>query len=76
MPWHALHGCAHALTPICLKIPSNLLHMELTRTQVHKNMIFQTVLVRRLHVDVVQIRITVIKWLGNHLNVFKRSNDP
>ena len=36
MPWHALHACAHALTPICLKIPSNLLHMELTHTQVHK----------------------------------------
>ena len=36
MPWHALHACAHALTPICLKFPSNLLHMELTHTQVHK----------------------------------------
>ena len=47
MPWHALHACAHALTPICLKIPSNLLHMELTRAQVHQNMIFQTVMVRR-----------------------------
>ena len=47
MPWHALHACAHALTPICLKIPSNLLHMELTRTKLHKTMIFQTVMVRR-----------------------------
>ena len=47
MPWHVPHACAHALTPICLKIPSNLLHMELTRTQVHKNMIFQTVMVGR-----------------------------
>ena len=47
MPWHALHACAHALRPICLKIPSNLLHMELTRTQVQQNMIFQTVMVRR-----------------------------
>ena len=44
MPWHALLACAHALTPICLKIPSNLLHMELTHTQVHKNMIFETVM--------------------------------
>ena len=37
MPWHSMHtyACAHALRPICLKIPSNLLHMELTRTQVH-----------------------------------------
>ena len=43
MPWHAPHAGAHALRPICLKIPSNLLHMELTRTQVHNNMIFQTV---------------------------------
>ena len=29
-----------------------------------------------MHVDVVQILITVIKWLENHLNVFERSNDP
>ena len=29
-----------------------------------------------LHVDVVQICITVIKWLENHLNVFKRLSDP
>ena len=36
MPWHALRACVHALTPICLEIPLNLLHMELTRTQVHK----------------------------------------
>ena len=26
----------HAVRPICLKIPSNLLHMDLPRTQVHK----------------------------------------
>ena len=32
----ALHACVHAVRPICLKIPSNLLHMELNRTQVHK----------------------------------------
>ena len=32
----ALHACVQAVTPICLKIRSNLLHMELTRTQVHK----------------------------------------
>ena len=43
----ALHACVQAVTPICLKIPSNLLHMELTRTQVHKNMIFQIFMVRR-----------------------------
>ena len=36
MPWHALHACAHALTPICLKSLSNLLHMELTHTQVYR----------------------------------------
>jgi hypothetical protein len=28
----ALHACAQTVTPICLKIPSNLLHMELTHT--------------------------------------------
>ena len=27
----ALDPCVQAMTPICLKIPSNLLHMELTR---------------------------------------------
>ena len=32
----ALDACVQAVTPICLKIPSNLLHMELTRTQVRK----------------------------------------
>ena len=49
MPCHSMHtyACVHVVRPICLKIPSNLLHMELTRTQVHKNMIFQTVMVRR-----------------------------
>ena len=47
MPWHAIHACAHALTPICSKIPYNLLHMELIRTQIHKNIIFQTVMVSR-----------------------------
>ena len=49
MPCHSMHtyACVHVVRPICLKIPSNLLHMELTRTQVHKNVIFQTVLVRR-----------------------------
>ena len=70
----ALHACAHALRRICLKIPSNLLHMELTRTQVHKYD-FSNRFGYALHVDVVQILIMVIKWLENHLNVFKRSND-
>ena len=32
----ALHPYVHPVRPICLKIPSNVLHMELTRTQVHK----------------------------------------
>ena len=31
-----LHACVHVVRPICLKIPSNLVHMELNRTQVHK----------------------------------------
>ena len=37
MPCHSMHtyACVHVVRPICLKIPSNLLHMELTRTQVH-----------------------------------------
>ena len=32
----ALHAFVQAMTPICLKICSNLLRMELTRTQVQK----------------------------------------
>ena len=38
MPSHSMHtyACVHVVRQICLKIPSNLLHMELTRTQVHK----------------------------------------
>ena len=41
----ALNACVQAVTPICLKIRSNLLHMELTRTQVLN--FFQTVMVGR-----------------------------
>ena len=38
MPCHSMHTYAwlHVMRQICLKIPSNLLHMELTRTHVHK----------------------------------------
>ena len=38
MPCHSMHtyACVHVMRQICLKIPSNLMHMELTRTQVHK----------------------------------------
>ena len=32
----ALRASVQAVRPICLKIPSNLLHMELTRTKIHK----------------------------------------
>ena len=69
------YACVHVVRPICLKIPSNLLHMELTHTQVHKYD-FSNRYGQPLHVDVVQIGITVIKWLENHLNAFKRSNGP
>ena len=69
------YACVHVVRPICLKIPSNLLHMELTHTQVRKYD-FSNRFGYALHVDVVQIWITVIKWLENHLNVFERSNDP
>ena len=43
MPCHSMHmyACVHVVRPICLKIPSNLLHMELTRTQVHKIWFFK-----------------------------------
>ena len=38
MPCHSMHtyACVHVVIQICLKIPSSLLHVELTRTQVHK----------------------------------------
>ena len=36
MPYHSMLNCVIAVRPICLKIPSNLLHMELNHTQVHK----------------------------------------
>ncbi len=76
MPWHSMptYACVHVVRQICLKIPSNLLHVELTRTQVDKYD-FSNRYGQPLHVDVLQIWITVIKWLENHLNVFKSSND-
>ncbi len=30
------YACVHVMRQICFKIPSNLLHIELTHTQVHK----------------------------------------
>ena len=59
----------------CLKIPSNLLHMELnphTSTQIW----FFKPLWLAIACRLVQIWIMIIKWLENQLNVFKRSNDP
>ena len=50
----ALHARVDDVRPICLKISSNLLHMELTRTQVHKYD-FSNHFGMTLHVDVVQI---------------------
>ena len=41
MSLHTSYRCVHAVRQICLKIPSNLLHMELTRTQVHKIWFFK-----------------------------------
>ena len=69
------YACVHDARPISFKITSNLLHMELARTQVHRYD-FSNRSGYALHVDVVQIWITVIKWLENHLNVFRMSNDP
>ena len=56
MPCHSMHtyACVHVVRQICLKIPSNLLHMELTHTQVHKYD-FSNRFGYPLHVDVVQI---------------------
>ena len=72
---HVSYACVHVVRQICLKIPSNLLHVQLTHTQVHKYD-FSNRFGQALHVDVVQIWIMAIKWLENHLNFFKRSNEP
>ena len=63
MPCHSMHtyACVHVMRQICLKIPSNLLHMELTHTQVRKYD-FSNRYGQALVVDVVQIVITVIKY--------------
>ena len=58
--------CVQALTPICLKIPSNLLHMALTHTQGHKYD-FPTHDGLPLHVQAFQILIATIIWLETHL---------
>ena len=42
MPCHSMLNCVIAVRPICLKIPSNLLNMELNRTQVHKKWLFKS----------------------------------
>ena len=56
MPCHSMHAyaCVHVVRQICLKIPSSLLHMELTCTQVHKYD-FSNRYGYSLHVDVIQI---------------------
>ena len=41
MPCHSMLNCAIAVRPICLKIPSNWLHMELNRTQLHEIWVFK-----------------------------------
>ena len=41
MPCHSMLNCVIAVRPICLKIPSNLLHMELNRTQVQEIWVFK-----------------------------------
>ena len=56
MPCHSMrtYASVHVVRQICLKILSNLLHMELTRTQVHKYD-FSNRYGQALLVDVVQI---------------------
>ena len=58
MACHSMHTysciCFHVVIQICLKIPSSLLHMELTRTQIHKYN-FSNRFGYALHVDEVQI---------------------
>ena len=41
MPCHSMLNCVRAVRPICLKIPSNLLHIELNRTQVYEIWVFK-----------------------------------
>ena len=41
MPCHSMLNCVIVVRPICLKIPCNLLHMELNRTRVHEICVFK-----------------------------------
>ena len=41
MPCHSMLNCVIVVRPICLKIPFNLLLMELNRTQVHEIWVFK-----------------------------------
>ena len=53
-PCIRMHACVHVMRQICLKIPYNSLHMELTRIRVHKYD-FSNHFCKALLVDVVQI---------------------
>ena len=68
-------NCVIAVRPICLKIPSNLLHMELDLAQVHKIWLFKLLCLAVACTCSSNLN-KVIKWLENHLNIYKRSNDP
>ena len=70
-----LNVCVQAMTPICLKIPSNLLHRTLTHTQVHKYD-FPTHDGLLLHVHVDQISIMAIIWLEAPLMSLKGQMNP
>ena len=54
MSCHTMLNCVIVVRPRCLEIPPNLLHMELSRRQVHKYN-FSKRYGQPLHVDVVQI---------------------
>ena len=44
MPCHSMLNCVIAVRPICLRIPSNLLYMELNLTQVREIWVFKPLL--------------------------------
>ena len=74
MPWHSML-CVQAVTPNMFE---NSFQYTTHGINSHKStqICFLNSYGKLLHVHVVQIQITVIKWLENHLNVLKRSNDP
>ena len=69
------YACVHVVRQISLKIPSNLLHIEITRTQVH-TYDFSNNFGALEHVIVVQIWIMHIKCPKTQVMYKKGETSP